>query len=283
MTSKAERAVGALRTGFDTLAELIGSLPPEDLVRPSAASEWKVADVLSHLGSGSVINLAALEGALDGSGLPPADFNTNTWDRWNAMSPAEQAENFLSAGRTLIERYEALTDEQLTDLRIDLGYMPEPVDVATAAGARLNEFALHSWDVRVALDPEATLAPEATEILLETIPRLLGWAAKADQYDGEAILTVTTTEPARSYTLAITDSVQLTESPTTPATDGTTTGPATDGATTGPAADGALTVPAEFLIRLVTGRNAERYTPASVTLTGDKVTLDDLRKVFPGF
>ena len=37
-------------------------------------------------------------------------------------------------------------------MRIDLGFLPEPVDVATAARFRLSEFALHQWDVEVALN-----------------------------------------------------------------------------------------------------------------------------------
>lgn len=268
MTSKAERAIGALRTGYDTLAELLGGLQPDDLVRPSGASDWTVADVLSHLGSGAEINLAALEGAIDGSGLPAADFNTTTWDRWNAMAPADQAANFLTANQKLIQRYETLDDDQLANLRIDLGYTPAPIDVAAAAGMRLNEFALHSWDIRVGFDPAAALAPEATEILLDGVGGLLAWAGKADRYDGEAILTVNTVEPSRSYTLSITDTVQLTESSTQSTDD---------------AADGVLNTPAEYLVRLVTGRHAATHTPAEVTLTAGNLTLDNLRKIFPGY
>ncbi|GAB2558504.1 maleylpyruvate isomerase family mycothiol-dependent enzyme [Kribbella endophytica] len=263
MTSKAERAISALRTGYDTLAEQVGGLQPDDLVRPSGASEWKVADVLSHIGSGAEINLAILEGAIDGTGVPAADFNTSTWDRWNAMSPADQASNFLTANQKLIQRYEGLSDEQLTDLRIDFGFLPEPVDVETAVGMRLSELTLHSWDVRVGFDTNAALAPEATEFLLDGIARLLGWVGKADQYDGTAALRVNTTAPDRTFGLTIADTVELTDAPAT--------------------ADGELTAPAEYIVRLITGRNAPQYTPTSVTLTSEKITLDQLRKIFPGF
>ncbi len=263
MTSKAERAISALRTGYDTLAEQVGGLQPDDLVRPSGASEWKIADVLSHLGSGAEIGLAVLEGALDGTGRPADDFNPSVWDRWNAMSPADQASNFLTANQKLIQRYEGLSDEQLADVRIDFGFLPAPVDVETAAGMRLSEFALHSWDVRVGFDPDAALAPEATEILLDGVSRLLGWAGKADQYDGTAALTVNTTAPDRTFGLTIADAVELTDTPATP--------------------DGEMNAPAEYIVRLITGRNAPQYTPASVTLTSDKITLDQLRQVFPGF
>lgn len=44
-----------------------------------------------------------------------------------------------------------------------------------------------------------------------------------------------------------------------------------------------LSTPAEWWLRLVTGRHAPANTPKGVTLTGDGLTLDDLRLVFPGF
>ncbi|MGC4937044.1 maleylpyruvate isomerase family mycothiol-dependent enzyme [Kribbella sp. DT2] len=263
MTSKAEDAIGALRTGYDTLAEFVGGLRPDDLVRPSGASEWKVADVLSHLGSGAEIGLATLEGALDGTGPRAGDFNTSVWDRWNAMSPADQAANFLTATEKQIQRYEGLDDDQLANLRIDFGFLPEPVDVATAVGMRLTEFALHSWDVRVGFDADAALAPESTEILLDSVGRLLSWAGKADQYDGSLVLTVNTTAPDRTFGLSIADTAELTDTPAS--------------------ADGVLNAPAEYIVRLITGRNAPEHTPASVTLTSEKITLAQLRPVFPGF
>jgi uncharacterized protein (TIGR03083 family) len=263
MTSKAESAIGALRSGYDTLARIVGALRTDDLVRPSAASDWTVAQVLSHLGSGAEINLAALERAIDGSGAAAPDFNTSVWARWDSMTPTDQAASFLTANEKLVQRYEGLDDGQLVDLRIDLGFTPEPVDVAVAAGMRLNEFALHSWDVRVALDPTATVAPEAIDLLLESVGGLLGWAGKADQLDGTAILTVHTTDPTRTFGLAITDTVQLIDAP------------ATD--------DGTLTAPAEYFVRLLTGRHTPAHTPSSVTLTSESVTLDDLRRIFPGY
>jgi hypothetical protein len=46
--------------------------------------------------------------------------------------------------------------------------------------------------------------------------------------------------------------------------------------------DAVLTAPAEWWLRLVAGRHAPEHTPATVTLTGG-ITLDDLRRLFPGF
>ncbi len=46
--------------------------------------------------------------------------------------------------------------------------------------------------------------------------------------------------------------------------------------------DELLRLPAEAWLRLTFGRLTTDHTPPAVTLTGDAVTLDDLRRVFPG-
>ena len=262
MSSRADRIISALRTGHDDLVALVAGIAPEDLTRPSGAAEWTVAQVLSHLGSGAEIHLAALEAALGGV-KPADDHNKTVWARWDGMAPAEQAASFPPANERLVRRYESLDAAAREELRIDLGFLPVPVDVATAAGLRLSEFALHSWDVRVAFDPAATLAPEATAPLLDGIGLLLGFLGKPDRLAAPAVLAVTTTAPERAFGLSLTGTAALTEPPEKP--------------------DGTLTAPAEYFLRLVTGRHATAHTPVAVVLESDAVTLDDLRAVFPGY
>ncbi|MGW0838673.1 maleylpyruvate isomerase N-terminal domain-containing protein [Streptomyces sp. NPDC002787] len=110
MSERADQIIAALRSGHDHLASLVRCLGAADLTRQSRASVWDVSQVLSHLGSGAEIGLTVLEGALDGTGPKNADFNRSVWARWTRE-----------------------------DLRIDLGFLPMPVDLATVAGLRLNE------------------------------------------------------------------------------------------------------------------------------------------------
>src|SRR5215207_3171848 len=192
MTKQADQFIQVLRAGHDDFGAQVAKLRAEDLTRGSGASEWTVAQVLSHLGSGAEINLAILDGALAGTGAPGGDFNKATWARWDAMSSGEQAAGFLPAAEKLVQRYEGLDEQQRQDLRIDFGFLPEPVDVATAVRMRLSEFTLHSWDVRVAFDPAAALPPEATAVLLDAIDQSLSWIGKADRLDGAARIAVNT-------------------------------------------------------------------------------------------
>ncbi|WP_433170952.1 maleylpyruvate isomerase family mycothiol-dependent enzyme [Actinoallomurus sp. CA-150999] len=277
MTERTDRNIKALRTDYERLAVRVRGFGEADLSRPSGASEWDVSQVLSHMGSGAEISLAALDGALSGTGHPGQEFNQTVWARWDAMSPTERAEEFLRSNDTLIGRYEELDAPTREELLVDLGFMPAPVDLATVTGLRLYELTHHTWDVEVAFDPAATLSPEGTDLLIDHAGMLIGFLGKADALGGRQVtLAVRTTAPEREFGLDVRDPVALSErsvdgrhpvalveSPDRP--------------------DGVLTAPAEWWLRLVTGRHAPAHTPDSVTLASDAVTLDDLRRVFPGF
>lgn len=53
--------------------------------------------------------------------------------------------------------------------------------------------------------------------------------------------------------------------------------------TTDPDLDATMWRPAEAWLRLLTGRLDAGHQPATVVIEFDGVTLDDLRRVFPGF
>ncbi|SIM63471.1 maleylpyruvate isomerase family mycothiol-dependent enzyme [Micromonospora cremea] len=263
MSTAADQIIAALRAGHEELATLVRDLKEDDLLLPSGASEWQVSQVLSHLGSGAEINLAALTAARTGAPGPDGDFNRGVWQRWDAMSPAEHAAGFLEANQRLVEAYEALDAGSRASLRIDLGFLPDPVDVATAGRFRLSEFALHQWDVEVAFNRFAAVTPEAVSLLLDQIGGLLAWTSRPQELAGrEATLLVRLQEPERTYGLRLGERIELTDAPEQP--------------------DGELTAPAEAWLRLATGRLGPQHTPDGVRVTGP-VSLDDLRRVFAGF
>ena len=260
----ADQPISALRTGHDHLVALVHSLPTDALNGPSGASEWTIAQVLSHLGSGAEIGLAAVRSSIDGAGKPADDFNQSVWDRWNAKTPPEQAHDFMIANEKLVRRYENLDEQARTTAEIDLGFLPAPVPVGTAASFRLNEYALHARDIEVPGNPAALVSADAVEPLLEVLPILIGWVGKpADVLDGRAVTVgVGITSPDRDFGLAITDKVALTDVP--------------------PAPDASLSLPAESWLRLAYGRLAPESTPPEVSVAG-ALTLDEFRRVFPGF
>jgi uncharacterized protein (TIGR03083 family) len=262
--SNADAVIAALRSGHDALAAQVSGFTDDDLAGPSGAADWDISQVLSHLGSGAEIARATYNAAIDGSAPPGDDFNHSVWDRWNAMSRRERADGFLASDQALVAMLESLDDNTKDTLRITLSFLPAPISLETAARMRLNEFAMHEWDVRAGSDEHAALAADATAALLHGKPDMIGWIGKPDPLDGkELVIAVTTTEPGSDFALRLQAPVSVGfDVPEQP--------------------DGTLALPAEAWLRLVTGRLASRYTPDGVVATG-AADLDLLRKVFPGY
>lgn len=261
----ADAVIDALRAGADQLVPLAEALTAQQLRDETRPGEWSSAAVLSHLGSGAVIAAAGLEAARSGEPHPGFAANQPVWDRWNAMEPDEQRDEFLVANAALQGRYDAIDEATRRSLRVDLGFLPAPVELATAAAFRLNELALHSFDLRSARDAEAEVHEAAVPLLLDlVVPMMLGFLGKSHRLDGVSTsLAVALADPPRELGLVLSG-------------DGIVLGP------TPQAPDGVLTMPAEAFLRLVTGRLQADRTPAGVGVMGP-VDLDALRAVFPGF
>ena len=191
MSTLADRTIAALRTSYDILAAQVRTFSDADLDRQSGAVDWDVAQVLSHMGSAAEIGLAALANGRAGEPAPGQEFNEQVWDRWNAMSQREKADGFLVSADALVVAYEELDADTRASLTVQLSFLPFPADVALLTGMRLNEVALHSWDVRVAFDPDATLGEEEAAVLLEQMTGplafLVGFTARTAVLDGKHV------------------------------------------------------------------------------------------------
>ena len=78
-----------LRGSVGRLHQLIRGLDDTQLEAQSYCSEWSIADVLSHIGSGAVIMRRNLEDVLAGR-TTPDDFAPSVWDEWKAKSPGSR-------------------------------------------------------------------------------------------------------------------------------------------------------------------------------------------------
>jgi uncharacterized protein (TIGR03083 family) len=263
MNTLASRTIDALRDEHDALVALVATLSEDQLSGPSGAGEWSVAQVLSHLGSGSEITLANLRVGLGEREALKDDFNRSVWDRWDGMSPSDQRDGYIESNGTLVDALEALTAEQLAEVQVPIGFVPAPMSVASYAGMRLGEVAHHTWDVRVAVDPAARLLPVSTAILPEhlsgSLGFMLGFWGKADRVADHVVLAIDKT----GYAISIGDTVTLSQEGTTEAT-------------------ATFAGEMEAALRLISGRLTPAHTPADVVVTGN-VTLEQLRDVFPGY
>jgi uncharacterized protein (TIGR03083 family) len=258
MTSLVDETIAELRANHDRLRSVVEGLADDQLAAQSGAEEWTVADVLSHLGSGAEIARYSLLTALGDDEERP--INQDVWDRWNALSPTEQASGFLESDNRLVELYESLTPEQRETTMVDLGFLPAPVPLATPLAMRLNEQTLHGWDARVGLDPSAVLSDEAADLVVRhytgSMAFMLGFTGKADKLDEDVRLTI------GDHTLVVDDTVALVEGVDAPTAT--------------------FAGPREAAVRLLAGRLKPENTPAGIEVTGN-VTLEELRRVFPGY
>lgn len=220
-------------------------------------AEWSIADVLSHLGSGAEISTEVLTAALTGSPPPSQDEFVAIWDVWNAKAPLAQVTDALVTDAAFLAAVDATTPEQRAAFSVEM--FNGPKDLAGFLLMRLGEHAVHTWDVRVALDPSEGLAPEAAALILTTAPGLMGYIAHPTR---DVDIAVHTLDPDRDLLLALrTGGSSLTE-------------------TTEAGAEARLRLPTEAFVRLLYGRLDADHTPP---VEADGVDLDELRGAFPGF
>jgi uncharacterized protein (TIGR03083 family) len=262
MTSQMRDLVAILRTLHDRLAATTVELSPDQLRSRSYATEWTVADVLSHLGSGAELTLMQLD-SHDEDG-PSQEEMATVWATWDAREPEQQAVEGIATDERLVARLEELDDTDLQVLRRDLAGMD--VDAAGMLRQRVSEHAMHSWDIAVAFDDAAVLPAEAVPDILALLPVTLRFATQ--QHDDDIVVDVTTTDPDRTLRLdLLPGGSRVIDAPG-----------ADDGANT---AATSLELPAEALLRLIYGRLDAGHTPP--VKAADESLLPRLREIFRGF
>ncbi len=249
--------LSVLRSTHQRFVSALDPLGEEDLTAPSYDDGWSLAQVASHLGSGTEIFRQHLDAGARGE--PARDgINEAIWDAWNARTPAAQVRDAITTIAEFLDAADALPEETRDSWRLSLFGMD--LDLTGFLAMRLSEHALHTWDITVALDPSSTLADEAATIVADNLPAVAGWAAKPT--DEQQSVEVRTSSPELAFHLDL--------------------GP--NGASLTPSSDDtsapALSLPTEAFVRLVYGRLDPDHTPSSVSASG--VDLDQLRTVFPG-
>ena len=246
----------ALAASVAHLHELAAGFSDDQLESPAYPSEWTVAEVLSHLGSGAVIFNQRIEDGRAGREMAD-DFAPSVWDEWNAKAPSQQRDDLLVVDGSLLERLGSFTEAERAEFSVSLG--PMTFDFAESVSLRVNEHVLHTWDVEVPFDVGAVLLDEAVGEVIDRLGMITTFTARSDGV--ERTIGVRTTDPDRIMTVKVgSDGVAL---------DSDAAGD--DDARCD------LTMPSESFIRLVYGRLDREHS----TLGSDEV-LDELRAMFPG-
>jgi hypothetical protein len=154
----ADAHLEALRSSVARLNRLVAEISEHDLTASAYPTEWTVADVLSHLGSGAVITTRRFDDALAGHDTPE-EFAPGVWDLWNAKGPMAKRHDALAADADLLAQLDAATVQERSSFTSTMG--PLTLDFARFVGMRLNEHAFHTWDIEVVADPAATIPDDA--------------------------------------------------------------------------------------------------------------------------
>jgi uncharacterized protein (TIGR03083 family) len=245
------------RSSHDRLAGLVVTLSEAQARGQSYDQDWTIADVVSHLGSQAEIFGLFLDATVAGTPVPGPDAFGPIWDRWNALSPAEQIRQSVVANEVFVQRLEKLTEEEKA--AFPAAMFGQELELSDMLAMRLGEHAVHVWDVAVALDPATPLAPDAVELLIDGLPSTAARVGKP--VEGAEPITVATSAPDRRFLVTLAPEVSVAVADPDPQ-------------------PGDLQLPAEAFIRLVYGRLDPDHTPGDVA--GD-ARLGTLRSAFPGF
>jgi uncharacterized protein (TIGR03083 family) len=247
-------SLDALASSVRHLHSLVEGLNESQFVASAYPTEWTVADVLGHLGSGAIIFKRGIDDSLDARETPP-QFSQSVWDVWNAKTPHAKGTDSLDADTALLTRLLEMTTDERERFALKLG--PMTFDFDRVVQLRLNEHIVHTWDIEEAFDHRATLQAEAVPYLIDNLQLLMRYSAKPTE--NEHTLHIRTSDPHREFALSQrADGVTFEEVEGVEVFD--------------------LELPAEAFVRLAYGRLDETHTPKGI----DPTHLDELRRVFAG-
>ncbi|HEX8758661.1 MAG TPA: hypothetical protein VF734_01520 [Pseudonocardiaceae bacterium] len=166
-----------------------------------------------------------------------------------------QRDDALAADAALLAQLEAVAPDDRDRFTSAMG--PMTLGFAEFVGMRLNEHALHTWDVEVVADPAATIPTAVAALVVANLELIARFTGKPT--GDTTTITVATTDPQRDFTIDLTpEVVSLTPGAADTAAD--------------------LHLPAEAFARLVYGRLDDEHAPADV----HESALPTPRRAFPG-
>ncbi len=184
----------------ERLLGLVGPLTPEQLGGQSYYTDWSIAQVLSHLGSGAEIAMMILPGALgqaepvEPGGLPAGLGPVERHDRRRAGRRRD-----LTDDSSTSRRWSSSPTRNSTRISFDFFGMMT-LDAVGLVRLRLGEHALHTWDVAVVARPRRHRVADAVELLIDNVPQFLA-PRLGKALDPAFKVRIKTTDPDRDYLL----------------------------------------------------------------------------------
>ena len=172
--------VKVLQSESERIKQYLHALPPEALSKPSACTQWQVQDVIAHLVGVAETYANSVSRGLQGD-TGPLPGRLPAGQATAALSAESIAQRSIAARQTLGDQLLATFDAANDRLNSLLaGLAPEqreipcyhPGGIVKAQNfmdLRLKELAVHEWDIRAALEPEAHVSPASIPAIMTTI------------------------------------------------------------------------------------------------------------------
>ncbi|MCH8989838.1 MAG: maleylpyruvate isomerase family mycothiol-dependent enzyme [Chloroflexi bacterium] len=178
-----EQRVAVAKRLAANIREYLGKLTPEQWELPSACAEWQVRDVVSHLIGGAERQAESMERGRGGDSNPPAGFVPPEPAALSAANAQRDIDRRDQLSGNILETFDAGYEKLHREFdgfgqgswdtlcwHVRRGAMT----AASYVELRIQELAIHDWDIRSAFQPGAGLDPDCVPVLLDLSPTWLG-------------------------------------------------------------------------------------------------------------
>ena len=178
-----EQRVGVGKQLAANIRKYLGELDSNQWELPSACAEWQVRDVVSHLIGGAERQAESMERGRGGDSNPPAGFVPPDPAALSAINAQRDIDRRDQLAGSVLETFDASYDRLQREFdRFAEGSWDTlcwhmrrgAMTAASYVELRIQELAIHDWDIRSAFQPDARLDPDSVPVLLDMSPAWLG-------------------------------------------------------------------------------------------------------------
>ena len=182
MTEIEQRVAVAKRLAAN-IRDYLGELTPGQWELPSACAEWQVRDVVSHLLGGAERQAESMARGRAGDSNPPSGFvppEPAVLSANNAQRDIDRRDELAGGILEAFDASYALLHNEFDEFvegswdTLCWHMRRGAMSAASYVELRIQELAIHDWDIRSAFEPGAGLDPACVPILLDMSPRWLG-------------------------------------------------------------------------------------------------------------
>ena len=185
VSSQTDLLIQTVNNEATRLGDFLTGLDEQMWTRDSACESWVIGDVVAHLAAGAATWANSITRAVAGDSGPPEgqDF-LGPGDRGSETIGQTARDSHQRVGMGLMENFRsgyAGLAQVLAGLKADDWDKPcfhrrSPMPIMDFVSLRLQELAIHGWDIRSGLDQNATVSEEALPVLAGRVARWLGFA-----------------------------------------------------------------------------------------------------------